>query len=141
MNSGEAAPELRTSIVQSPRRAHYFSAVGELCTALGGGVRAQFSNRDRISVDGSLRCLFSSWLAALRAAALYFLVVRTGKGGPGRLSTEVKRSEASHEGDKCPSRPPGQNRSRFENRACGMASLPMVSEFARVPYTARVCRK
>ena len=124
MNSGEAAPELRTSIVQSPRRAHYFSAVAELCTALGGGVQAQFSNRDRISVDGPGRS-----------------VVRTGKGGPGRLSTEVKRSEASHEGDKCPGRPPGQDRSRFENRACGMASLPMVSEFARVPYTARVCRK
>jgi hypothetical protein len=32
-----------------------------------------FSNRGRISVGGSLRCLFSSWLAALHAAALYFL--------------------------------------------------------------------
>jgi hypothetical protein len=72
---------------------------------------------------GPLRYLFSSWLAALRAAALYFLekailaarpvvtlaiISLTARGGPGRLSTEVKRSAASHEGDKCPGRPPGQ---------------------------------
>jgi len=85
MNSGEAALEFRTSIVQSRRRVHYFSAVAELCTALGGGVQAQFSNRDPISVDGSLRCLFSSWLAALRAAALYFLekaILATRPPGP-----------------------------------------------------------
>ena len=32
--------------------------------------QAQLSNRDRISVGGSLRCLFSSWLAALYAGRL-----------------------------------------------------------------------
>jgi hypothetical protein len=38
-----------------------------------------------------------------------------GSGGTGRLSTEVKRTEVSHEGDKCPCRrdkakhrPPGR---------------------------------
>jgi len=28
-----------------------------------------------------------------------------GTGAPGRFSTEVKRSEASHEGEKCPGAP------------------------------------
>jgi hypothetical protein len=47
--------------------------------------QARFSNRDRISVDGPLRCLFSSWLAALHAAALYFLekaILATRPPGP-----------------------------------------------------------
>jgi hypothetical protein len=68
-------------------------------------------------------------------------VVRAGQGGPGRLPTEVKRSVASHEGGKCPGRPLGQERSWFEDRRCGRPLGRVVSESARVPYTARVCRK
>jgi hypothetical protein len=46
---------------------------------------------------GPLRYLFSSWLAALRAAALYFL-------------------EKAIEKAILAARPPGQEWSRFENR-------------------------
>jgi hypothetical protein len=47
----------------------------------------------------------------------------TAGAGPGRLSTEVKCSAASHEGGKCPGRPPGQEWSRFENRSYGWLRL------------------
>jgi hypothetical protein len=110
MNSGEAALEFRTSIVQSRRRVHYFSAVAELCTALGGGVQAQFSNHYRSCPGGRPGHLSPSWLASLRLTSVDKrpgppLPVRTTlrpgwrAGREDCLFEEVKRSRVQR-GDK-----------------------------------------